>query len=294
MDWLFEHNDDPDIDEPFEVPKGHTLSETAPDGNTSHQAPAGEGEQDVAKSLKCDDCNKLLRTPEEAEMHAARTGHSNFSETTEEIKPLTEEEKQAQLAKIQEKIKLKRLENEEKEKQESVRLEKLRRSQGKELAAMRQKMQEDEIRKIAEQRRKEKEEDKLAKQRVRELIEKDKKDRAVKFGMTSPAEDSCRSADNAPVAASPSVQSTPAAPKEYKETRLQIRMTNGASIVQTFGVNEPLAAVRLYIQLNRTDCQFPFTFSTTFPRKVYNDDDMEAPLQELGLVPSAVLMVTKL
>ena len=31
--------------------------------------------------------------------HAARTGHANFSESTEAIKPLTDEEKRAQLAK---------------------------------------------------------------------------------------------------------------------------------------------------------------------------------------------------
>ena len=33
------------------------------------------------------------------QMHAARTGHQNFAESTEEIKPLTEEEKKAQLEK---------------------------------------------------------------------------------------------------------------------------------------------------------------------------------------------------
>ena len=33
------------------------------------------------------------------QMHAARTGHKNFSESTEEIKPLSEEEKKAQLEK---------------------------------------------------------------------------------------------------------------------------------------------------------------------------------------------------
>lgn len=30
-------------------------------------------------------------------MHAARSGHQNFAESTEEIKTLTEEEKKAQL-----------------------------------------------------------------------------------------------------------------------------------------------------------------------------------------------------
>ena len=33
------------------------------------------------------------------QLHAARSGHSNFSESTEEIKPLTEEEKKQQLEK---------------------------------------------------------------------------------------------------------------------------------------------------------------------------------------------------
>lgn len=53
-------------------------------------------------------------------------------------------------------------------------------------------MQEDELRKIAEQHRKEKEEDKLVIQRARELNEKNKKDRAHEFGMTSHAEDGCQ------------------------------------------------------------------------------------------------------
>jgi hypothetical protein len=32
-------------------------------------------------------------------MHAGRTGHQNFAESTEEVKPLTEEERKAQLEK---------------------------------------------------------------------------------------------------------------------------------------------------------------------------------------------------
>merc|ERR1712059_103309 len=51
---------------------------------------------------------------------------------------------------------------------------------------------------------------------------------------------------------------TPAAKKDYSDCRLQIRQTNGQAIVQTFG-----------------------------------DEDYENTLENLGLVPSAVLMVTK-
>ena len=48
-------------------------------------------------------CGKLLRSELEAQTHAARTQHTNFSESTEEIKPLTEEEKKEQLAKLERK-----------------------------------------------------------------------------------------------------------------------------------------------------------------------------------------------
>lgn len=44
-------------------------------------------------------CGKLLKSAEAAEAHAVRSGHSQFSESVEEVKPLTEEEKQAQLLK---------------------------------------------------------------------------------------------------------------------------------------------------------------------------------------------------
>ena len=38
-------------------------------------------------------CGKLLKDADAATAHAMRTKHSSFSECTEEIKPLTEEEK---------------------------------------------------------------------------------------------------------------------------------------------------------------------------------------------------------
>jgi len=44
-------------------------------------------------------CGKLLKSEDEAQLHATRSGHANFSESTEEVKPLTEEERKAQLAK---------------------------------------------------------------------------------------------------------------------------------------------------------------------------------------------------
>ena len=67
------------------------------DSSSPPEAAAAPSGGEVAMSLKCEDCGRLLRSTIEAEAHAAKTSHSNFSESTEEIKPLTEEEKKQKL-----------------------------------------------------------------------------------------------------------------------------------------------------------------------------------------------------
>jgi len=300
MDWLFAHSDDPDIDEPYEAPKGHTLgsasTETKAEGSEEAATPMetdgatnkAEEPPQQAMSLKCEDCGKLLKSELDAQAHAARSGHANFSESTEEIKPLTEEEKAEQLKKLQERLKAKRAEKEEQEKKEAIQREKARRTQGKEMVDAKAKYDEMQMKKIADQRRREKEEDRLAKQKIRDEIEKDKRDRAAKFAKQSTA------ASPAAAAAAPAAAPAAAAPKkDYDTCRLQIRLTNGQALTHSFGSKEELAAVRLYIEMNRTDGHGPFNLMTSFPRKVFTEQDMEKPLFDLGLVPSAVLIVTK-
>ncbi|XP_033110468.1 UBX domain-containing protein 1-like [Anneissia japonica] len=168
MDWLFAHADDPGIDDPIEEAPGQRLGDKPEaEGDKNADEPADE-----AKSIKCDECGKKLKTESDIMMHAARTGHSGFSESTEEIKPLTEEEKKEQLANT-------------------------------------------------------------------------------------------------------------------------IRLTDGSTLTNSFEAKEPLAAVRLYIDVNRKDGSSPFSLMTPFPRKVFTDEDMAKPLSQLGLVPSAVLTLTK-
>lgn len=102
-------------------------------------------------------------------------------------------------------------------------------------------------------------------------------------------------APNSVTIAEPSSTSSPSSsvtPKSYANTRIQIRLLNGNTLVETFDVKEQLSAVRLFIQIKQGIDQ-PFGLMTNFPRKVYGDEDYEKPLEALGLVPSAVLIVTK-
>lgn len=114
MEWLLAHADDPSM-------QTEASSSQAPVGSTTEHSDsattddATEQNED-AKSFKCDECGKLLKDQDEMEFHAAKTNHSSFSESTEEKKPLTEEEKKAQLALLEERMKQKRKEREEREK----------------------------------------------------------------------------------------------------------------------------------------------------------------------------------
>lgn len=85
-------------------------------------------------------------------------------------------------------------------------------------------------------------------------------------------------------------------PKDYKQTRIQIRLPNGIALTETFEKNEQLAAVRLFVQLKQGDEAGVTTFGmmTTFPRKVFGPEDFDMTLEQLGLVPSATIMVTKI
>ncbi|VVC41568.1 Hypothetical protein CINCED_3A018971 [Cinara cedri] len=276
MEWLLAHHDEM---EPSTSQGGSSVFNTLPETNISSVSPV------VAKSYKCEDCNKLFTDTTALEYHAMKTNHSNFSESTEEKKPLTEEEKKEQMRKLEDRLREKRKERENKEKEEELEREKIRIRSGKELSAAKKKLEDENIKKIMDERKREKQEEKVARDRVKAQIEADKLARKKLFSQVSGEE---QLKQVTPVALSPQKPL-----KDYTETKLQIRLTNGQSIIQAFNVKEMLAAVRVYIELNRSDGDAPFSLMTSFPRKVFTNEDYEKPLEQLGLVPSAVIILTK-
>ncbi|XP_076359280.1 UBX domain-containing protein 1-B-like isoform X3 [Tachypleus tridentatus] len=321
MEWLLAHSDEVGIDEPMDQDnsKNQEVEVVSQENDTNPSLPQemnkpeqseisdvkqesqnldteetktdneiGEEISDgcQAKSLQCDECGKKFKSEDEVEFHAVKSGHQSFSESTEEIKPLTEGDKREQLRKLEERIKQRRLERNELEKKSAIEKEKQRRKAGQELTLAKQKMEEEEIKRLAEQKRREKLEEKMARQRVLEEIERDKQARKEKFHTGPPV-------TAAPSPSSQPVQEVVIPKKEYDSCRLQIRLSNGQTLTNSFGASESLAAVRLYIELNRTDGNLPFSLMTTFPRTVFTEEDMQKPLKALGLVPSAVLTVTK-
>jgi hypothetical protein len=112
LEWL-EANQDKSLEEIKAA--GSTTAET------EEGPPLKEGEQ--PRSLACNDCGKKFRSQAQAEFHASKTQHVDFSESTEEIAPLTEEEKKARLEELREKLAAKRAVQSEQEKLDRKRNE---------------------------------------------------------------------------------------------------------------------------------------------------------------------------
>ncbi|KAJ1554364.1 hypothetical protein HK405_005283, partial [Cladochytrium tenue] len=223
MDWLFAHADDPDDVATADTPAEGSDTAAAAAGNDDEIRP----EDATAASLKCDDCGRLLRNPTAAEAHAIKTGHQNFSESTEAIKPLTEEEKQAKLADLRARLVAKREDQRAQDAAEQKEREKIRRKAGQDITALKERQKEVEMKKQLEEKRREKEAERVAREKIKAQIEQDKKDRAARIekerlerlgiALAPPA------GGSSPPAPAPAAAAA-AGPKTYTEARIQSRL----------------------------------------------------------------------
>lgn len=210
------------------------------------------------------------------------------TEAAKPVKEKTPEEIEAAKKKLEEIRKQKQLEREERERQDELEREKMRRKTGNEIRELREKHEEQERIRIAEERKRDKIADANHKQKILDQIKADR-------------EAQKRRLEGKPVVDNTSTKPmTPAAqPKTVSDScRLAVRLPDGSSIQEDFNSKEPLAAVKLYVQLNRKDLpsDHPESGNITFklpPATLFTSEDLERPLVDLGLCPSSRLIVVQ-
>jgi UBX domain-containing protein 1/4 len=260
-----------------------SIEDIRAENESAAQEKAAEAEAE-AKSLVCNECGKKFKGTTSAEFHATKSGHTDFSESTEEIAPLTEEEKAQKLADLREKLAAKRAAQSEQDKIDQKRNEQISRKKTKETEDMKEQLRIKEQIKDAEKKRAEKQADIDAKKRIQAKIAADKEERRLKAEREK-AERAGRALPVEPVAAAPAPSKAAA---DYKETRLRLQTANG-NIMKTFPVDTTLFEVAAAVgdELGR-DVE---SFTQNFPKKVFTNEFFGETLKELKLVPSASLIV---
>ncbi|KAL8674252.1 MAG: hypothetical protein Q9168_001319 [Polycauliona sp. 1 TL-2023] len=282
LEWL-ETNQDRTYDEIIA-----TSSVEAEDDPSAEPAALKPGEE--AHSLVCNECGKKFRSQAQAEFHASKTQHVDFAESTEEIAPLTEDEKKARLEDLRQKLAEKRAGTSDQDKIDKKRNEEIRRKSTKETQDIKEDLQKKEQLKEAAAKRKEKQDEIDAKARIKAKIASDKEDRRLR----AEKEKAEREGRAPPVAAQPISVPTAAGPVEskpasaYTEARLRLQTSTG-NVQKTFPVATTLFEVAAAVT-EQTGAEVQ-SFTQNFPKKVFDAVDFGATLKELGLVPSASLIV---
>ncbi|KAF2198525.1 hypothetical protein GQ43DRAFT_443262 [Delitschia confertaspora ATCC 74209] len=243
-----------------------------------------------AKSLVCEDCGKRFRSEAQAEFHASKSGHVNFAQSTEEIKPLTEEEKAARLEEMKAKLAAKRAAQAEQDKIDRKKNEQIRMKATKESQDIKEELQKKERLKEAQAKKREKQEEAEARKRVLAKLEADKAERkrkadlekATRAGQTPPPPGA------EPAAATSSGPTTSKPASAYNETRLALQTPSGR-IMKTFPVDTTLFEVAHSLAAE-SGVQVS-SFMQNFPKKIYDQTDFGMTLKEAGMVPSAALIV---
>ncbi|KAG9792261.1 hypothetical protein ABEF95_016119 [Exophiala dermatitidis] len=263
-----------------------SIEELKAEDEATAQAKAAQ-EAEEAKSLVCNECSKKFRGTAQAEFHASKSGHTDFSESTEEVAPLTEEEKKAKLAELREKLAAKRAVQAEQDKIDQKRNEQINRKKTKETEDLKEQLRIKEQLKEAEKKKRERQEEIEAKKRIQAKIAADKEERRLK----AEREKAARAGTALPVPAESTPTASPSAPKpasEYKETRLRLQ-TSAGNILKTFPVETTLFEVAAAVgEETGRDVE---SFTQNFPRKVFGQEYFGESLKDLKLVPSASLIV---
>ncbi|CAO1617555.1 unnamed protein product [Sympodiomycopsis kandeliae] len=255
-------------------------------GQGAVDAAVGGGEGGAqAKSIKCSDCGKVMREAL-VSFHAEKSGHTNFEESTEEIKPLTEEEKKERLAQMRQKLSEKRAAQSQVDSEEAKANEKIRRKAGQDMGMAREELKKKEAIKDQQRKAAEKKADMEAKARVKAQIEADKRERADKAAREKALREGKVEEATAPVNV-PKPMATSTASSNSNEARLRIRTPLG-QWMGTLPAETTLSQVESMVKADGK-ADGPLKFSTTFPRKFFTDDEKSKTLKQLGLVPNAAL-----
>ncbi|KAK5577676.1 hypothetical protein RB653_002620 [Dictyostelium firmibasis] len=326
MDWIFENMDSPTIDDPLEGDTGESMDTNANTSTTTTESTTSTSTNNDGTTTTTTTSSTTTTTPYPTTVHNALcdmcqnqiigyrykckvcpnydlcqsckdTGKHNpqhefvAHENDIENYQMTPEEKAEQKRRLDARIQEIRAKKAEEEAKKEIEREINRRQGGKSTQHALTKWQEDQLKRDQEKDRKEKEADRIAKAKIKAKVEADRLERASKKSATL-------NNNNPATTTTTETKPTPVpvfAPKQnYTESLIQIRLTDGSTIKGTFPLSTKLIDVHTFVS-NNTSQHGKFTLSSTYPRKIYTNDELKSiSVEDAGLVPNGTLQVQKL
>ena len=227
----------------------------------------------------CSSCKKKFSSLEQAELHAARTLHDDFVEAkieneseyeivpSEPVKILTEEQKEARLSELRAKLALKRAAREKEAKEAEV----LRKASTKELEQIRRELQAKEI-----------------KMRIEEDRENKKRQIEAEKAKLTDVSDNVEKVliESVPMSQNPTTSTSARIQIKLPAPNPPLKLTFDSPTTQTLkDLKERIKSECPSIKTSS------FELMQTFPTRILGKDDDGTSLSELGLAPSASLIL---
>jgi len=183
-------------------------------------------------------------------------------------------------------------ETEEKEKEKDK--EKERREVGKALLERKRMQEERDLKEAALARKKDKEEEKKAKEAVKAAIEQDRVDRKAKYDAEKKAAEEKRKEKEKDALAAQAALAEKTASERATVARIQFRLPDGSSQTKQFPAESSLSEVYDFVSTGLETQFSSFSLSTTFPRRMLDQEDKTKSLKQLQMAPSATILVLPL
>lgn len=174
----------------------------------------------------------------------------------------------------------------EEDRKKAIEDEKKRRQDGQKMIQTRAELEDQERIRLAQQIRQEKLEKELHRKKILEQIALDRENMKNR---NKPATES--PAKSSPSAAGGNGNGANNNKSPPTECRLALRFPDGTSKVQKFSHLEPLSAVRLFVQMEKTSSQTAKIEFIAPPNRKLADQQMQETLESLGLCPASRLEV---
>ncbi|KAK3733791.1 hypothetical protein QZH41_015105, partial [Actinostola sp. cb2023] len=169
---------------------------------------------------------------------------------------------------------------------EQLQKETKRREEGQQFSLTKKDIEERRQQDLVNQIREDRAKERVAREAILKQIAQDKAERQAR------RKDELQEKISAqPSTSSQTIDST--TPKSNLSTaRLQFRLPDGSSVIETFQADALLETARQFIESHLEPRYGAITITTVYPRRQLTDQDMLMSLSSLGLAPSSTLIVS--